>query len=167
MLGSFVVIHGLEIVRGPALVVGYVVLLLVLRCRPSKAELLSLAAAFLVAGQNFSSDPNVLTMVLVAALEEAKPGDRILFANYGNGADAFVLQVTDQIEKIMEAVGAVAQKYDFNEHGGAPLLGVNGIWIICHGASSSDGIKNAIRECKKVSAHKVNQHITELLSAGS
>jgi 3-hydroxy-3-methylglutaryl CoA synthase len=39
-------------------------------------------------------------MVLVAALEEAEPGDRILFANYGNGADAFVLQVTDQIEKI-------------------------------------------------------------------
>ncbi len=79
----------------------------------------------------------------------------------------FMEAMPDQIEKIMEAVGAVTQKYDFNEHGGAPLLGVNGIWIICHGASSSDGIKNAIRECKKVSAHKVNQHITELLSAGS
>lgn len=38
-------------------------------------------------------------MMLVAALEEAKPGDRILWANYGDGADAFVLQVTDQIEK--------------------------------------------------------------------
>ncbi len=44
-------------------------------------------------------------MVLVAALEEAKPGDRILFANYGNGADAFVLQVTDQIEKIRDRKG--------------------------------------------------------------
>ena len=39
-------------------------------------------------------------MMLVAALEEAKPGDRILWANYGDGADAFVLQVTDQIEKV-------------------------------------------------------------------
>jgi len=39
-------------------------------------------------------------MLLVAALEEAKAGDRILLASYGNGSDAFVLQVTDQIKKI-------------------------------------------------------------------
>ncbi|MBM3132562.1 MAG: hydroxymethylglutaryl-CoA synthase family protein, partial [Chloroflexi bacterium] len=30
-------------------------------------------------------------MMLVSALEQAKPGDRILLANYGNGADAFIL----------------------------------------------------------------------------
>ena len=39
-------------------------------------------------------------MLLVAALEEAKAGDRILLASYGNGSDAFVLQVTEQIQKI-------------------------------------------------------------------
>ncbi len=44
-------------------------------------------------------------MMLVAALEEAKPGDRILWASYGDGADAFVLQVTDQIEKIRDRRG--------------------------------------------------------------
>ena len=44
-------------------------------------------------------------MMLVAALEEAKPGDRILFANYGDGADAFILKVTDQIEKIRDRRG--------------------------------------------------------------
>ena len=38
-------------------------------------------------------------MMLVAVLEEAKPGERILFANYGDGADAVVLRVTDGIEK--------------------------------------------------------------------
>lgn len=38
-------------------------------------------------------------MMLVAALETAKPGDKILFASYGDGSDAYVLQVTDQIEK--------------------------------------------------------------------
>jgi 3-hydroxy-3-methylglutaryl CoA synthase len=36
-------------------------------------------------------------MMLVAALEEANPGDKILFANYGNGASAFVFQVTPAI----------------------------------------------------------------------
>ena len=45
------------------------------------------------------------TMMLVAALEEAKPGDRILFASYGNGADAFVLEVTQAIEKLGERRG--------------------------------------------------------------
>ena len=44
-------------------------------------------------------------MMLVAALEEAKPGDRILFASYGNGADAFVLQVTPEIEKVRDRRG--------------------------------------------------------------
>lgn len=39
-------------------------------------------------------------MLLAAALEEAKAGDRILMASYGNGSDALVLQVTDQISKI-------------------------------------------------------------------
>ncbi len=39
-------------------------------------------------------------MLLVAALEQAKPGDRILLASYGNGSDAFVLRVTEQIEEI-------------------------------------------------------------------
>jgi len=44
-------------------------------------------------------------MMLVAALEEAKAGDKILFANYGNGADAFVLEVTDAIEKVRDRRG--------------------------------------------------------------
>ena len=44
-------------------------------------------------------------MVLVAALEDAKPGDKILWACYGNGADAFILQVTDQIKKLKKRRG--------------------------------------------------------------
>lgn len=34
---------------------------------------------------------------------------------------------------------------DYAEYGGAPLLGVNGVSIICHGSSKADAIKNAIR----------------------
>ncbi len=44
-------------------------------------------------------------MMLVAALEEAKPGDRILFANYGDGADAYILEVTEEINKIRDRRG--------------------------------------------------------------
>lgn len=39
-------------------------------------------------------------MMLVAALEEAKPGDRILVVSYGDGADAMLFQVTDAITKL-------------------------------------------------------------------
>jgi hydroxymethylglutaryl-CoA synthase len=44
-------------------------------------------------------------MTLVAALEEAKPGDRVLYATYGDGVDAFLLRVTEQIEKVRDRRG--------------------------------------------------------------
>ncbi|MFC2022562.1 hydroxymethylglutaryl-CoA synthase family protein [Chloroflexota bacterium] len=39
-------------------------------------------------------------MLLVAALETANAGDRLLLASYGNGSDAFALQATDALAKI-------------------------------------------------------------------
>lgn len=45
-------------------------------------------------------------MMLVAALEAAKAGDKILFVSYGDGADAFILQITEQITKLGERRGA-------------------------------------------------------------
>ncbi len=50
-------------------------------------------------------------------------------------------------------------KMDFAEYGGAPLLGVNGICIICHGRSDSKAIRNAVRVALKLSKDKVNEHI--------
>jgi hydroxymethylglutaryl-CoA synthase len=44
-------------------------------------------------------------MMLIAALEDAKPGDRILVVGSGNGADALILQVTDAIGKLGERRG--------------------------------------------------------------
>lgn len=44
-------------------------------------------------------------MMLVAALEGARPGDSLLFASYGDGADAQLLRVSDQIETIGERRG--------------------------------------------------------------
>ena len=39
-------------------------------------------------------------MLLVAALEDAKPGDKILVASFGSGSDAIIFEVTDEIKKI-------------------------------------------------------------------
>lgn len=44
-------------------------------------------------------------MILVAALEEAKAGDRILFASYGDGCDVYNFRVTDHIEKCRDRRG--------------------------------------------------------------
>jgi hydroxymethylglutaryl-CoA synthase len=48
---------------------------------------------------------SIAPMILVAALEEAKPGDLILFATYGDGADAFLFKVTEQINNIKDRRG--------------------------------------------------------------
>jgi 3-hydroxy-3-methylglutaryl CoA synthase len=47
-------------------------------------------------------------MMLVAALEEAKPGDKLLVASYGSGSDALFFQVTKEIEKIKDRRGIKA-----------------------------------------------------------
>jgi len=44
-------------------------------------------------------------MLLVAALEKAGVGDRILAASYGDGADALLLRVTERIEKVRDRRG--------------------------------------------------------------
>ena len=44
-------------------------------------------------------------MCLVAVMEEAQGGDRILLTSYGNGCDVFSLKVTDEIEKVGDRRG--------------------------------------------------------------
>jgi hydroxymethylglutaryl-CoA synthase len=44
-------------------------------------------------------------MMLVSALEQAEPGQKILLASYGNGADAFALEITEGIKKLEERRG--------------------------------------------------------------
>ena len=52
--------------------------------------------------------PHVL-LSLIAALEQAQPGDRILLAGYGDGADAFALQVTEAIKDLNHDKSLIAQ----------------------------------------------------------
>lgn len=58
----------------------------------------------------------------------------------------------------------VLKKYDYHEYGGALLLGVNGVSVICHGSSKARTIKNAILACKKFSDKHINEMIVERLS---
>lgn len=66
--------------------------------------------------------------------------------------------------KFKPIVMRMYQKYDYNEYGGALLLGVNGTSVICHGASKAKTIKNAILACRKFHSQKINEQIKEYLS---
>jgi glycerol-3-phosphate acyltransferase PlsX len=54
---------------------------------------------------------------------------------------------------------------DPDEFGGAPLLGVNGACIICHGASNEKAIMNAIRVAGEFANNHVNDHIVADVAA--
>jgi phosphate acyltransferase len=56
------------------------------------------------------------------------------------------------------------KQVDYAEYGGAPLLGINGTGIICHGKSNAVAIKNAIIEAGKIVEIKVNDKIVESLA---
>ncbi|MCX7966570.1 MAG: phosphate acyltransferase PlsX [Syntrophorhabdaceae bacterium] len=58
----------------------------------------------------------------------------------------------------------LSKKTDYSEYGGAPLLGVDGICIICHGKSNEKAIKNAIAMARKFAEKGLNQSIKETIS---
>ena len=66
------------------------------------------------------------------------------------------------------ALKQLASKYDYSEFGGAPLLGIDGVCIICHGSSKDRAIKNALLLAAKYARLKLNDLIvSELESAPS
>ncbi|MBV9106594.1 MAG: phosphate acyltransferase PlsX [Verrucomicrobia bacterium] len=57
------------------------------------------------------------------------------------------------------AFKSIRKKTNYEEYGGMPLLGVNGICIIAHGASSALAIKNAIRAATESITQEINPQI--------
>jgi glycerol-3-phosphate acyltransferase PlsX len=55
------------------------------------------------------------------------------------------------------------KRVDYSEIGGAPLLGLKGVCIICHGRSDGNAIKNAIRVAAEFASSNMNQRIEEEL----
>jgi glycerol-3-phosphate acyltransferase PlsX len=59
------------------------------------------------------------------------------------------------------------KRVDYSEYGGAPLLGVRGVCIICHGGSSANAIKNAIRVAAEFAEGRINEEIERELARAS
>lgn len=53
------------------------------------------------------------------------------------------------------------RNFDYSEHGGAPLLGVDGIFVKCHGSSNRTAIKNGLYQAQRFIEQRVLASITE------
>jgi len=72
-------------------------------------------------------------------------------------------QVTDEnTKRVLDvALDKVWSRHDYSEYGGAPLLGVDGACIICHGRSEERAIRNAVRAGRRFLTQGLNQAIAE------
>jgi glycerol-3-phosphate acyltransferase PlsX len=64
---------------------------------------------------------------------------------------------------VRPALKAFRKKVDYAEYGGAPLLGIQGTAMICHGSSSPRAIMNAIKMAHDSETHQVNKKLNERL----
>jgi glycerol-3-phosphate acyltransferase PlsX len=62
-----------------------------------------------------------------------------------------------------KAFNKFKKKVDYAEYGGAPLLGINGVGMICHGSSTPKAIKNALRFAHEYALKGVNVRMAEKL----
>jgi glycerol-3-phosphate acyltransferase PlsX len=62
-----------------------------------------------------------------------------------------------------EIFDELAKKTDYSEYGGAPLLGVEGVCIICHGRSNERAIKNAISMAAGYVKKNLNESIKDAM----
>jgi glycerol-3-phosphate acyltransferase PlsX len=83
--------------------------------------------------------------------------------------ETFSAMLRQELQKTLTAkVGSIfaqnafrqfRRRFDYSEYGGAPLLGIKGITIVCHGRSNANAIKNAIRVAHEFCKHNVNDVI--------
>lgn len=77
-----------------------------------------------------------------------------------------VLEALDQEkDRAKMAFHEIGKRYEYNEVGGAPLLGIDGICMICHGSSDARSIRNALKTAVTLKDRDVNRKIVEQLEA--
>lgn len=73
-------------------------------------------------------------------------------------------QLSVERDRGMQALHNVGKRYQYSEEGGAPLLGIDGICIICHGSSNGHSIRNALKVAMKFKDRDINASISAELA---
>lgn len=77
-----------------------------------------------------------------------------------------ISHLTHEKEIAAGAFRSLTQQFAYSESGGAPLLGVDGICMICHGSSDARAITNALKAATKFKNRNINEQIVEELARG-
>lgn len=97
-----------------------------------------------------------------------------ILLKYSEGFFSFMMQLVHQeLLAPLQAERPLAEKawkelavrYDYSTYGGAPLLGIDGACIICHGSSRDRAIKNALGVAAKYARQQLNDMIIRDLEA--
>ncbi|OFV81049.1 MAG: phosphate acyltransferase [Acidobacteria bacterium RIFCSPHIGHO2_02_FULL_67_57] len=80
--------------------------------------------------------------------------------------EAMSSNLTAQVGYVLsrQAYDEFKKRLDYSEYGGAPLLGIRGVCVICHGRSNANAIKNAIRVAAGFSDAGINEKIEKELA---
>jgi glycerol-3-phosphate acyltransferase PlsX len=108
------------------------------------------------------------------AVCEAFVGNVILKTYEGVGAVLISKVKAGMMSTLRSKIGALLVKpalkktlksFSLDEHGGAPLLGLNGLVVKTHGSSTAQEIKNSILQCITFQEQQINQKIQEGMTA--
>jgi len=81
------------------------------------------------------------------------------------GLSQEVLEHVDQEKHLVgRAFEKVGRRFSYHESGGAPLLGVDGVCMICHGSSNERSILNALRRAVEFHDRQINSQIIEAIA---
>ena len=67
-------------------------------------------------------------------------------------------------DQALQLLSEVSRQYQHREQGGAPLLGIDGACVICHGSSDALAVANALRVAGTLEARQVNRQIVAQLA---
>ena len=76
---------------------------------------------------------------------------------------ALMKELTGERDLATQVLATLTEQFHYQESGGAPLLGIDGICIICHGSSDHRSIRNALRMAAEIDNRHINAQIMELL----
>jgi phosphate acyltransferase len=99
----------------------------------------------------------------------------VVLKSVEGAAEAIMSMVREEVARsgIVAKLGAalmtsalrrLRRRTDYAEHGGAPLLGVDGVALICHGGSSATALKNAVWVADRFAQSGLGQELTAAVS---
>ncbi|MSR23295.1 MAG: phosphate acyltransferase PlsX [Gemmatimonadetes bacterium] len=137
---------------------------------PGKGDELALEAHELLKGSGLNFIGNVEGRDIIRGACDVLVCDgfvgNVLLKFYESVAEFTIGLLTREMEKVGTKMdlGEVFRVLDYAEYGGAPLLGVNGVSIVCHGQSPPKAIRNAIALAQQAVQSRMVEHIARELA---